>query len=76
MSDYCKGCHYDHKKRTGQKACPFNSLYWNFFDAHKEKLGKNHRLGMVYRNLEKFSPEEKSEILQQARKYLEEIDAL
>ena len=25
MSDYCKNCHYNVKKKTGAKACPFNS---------------------------------------------------
>ncbi|WP_051786236.1 cryptochrome/photolyase family protein [Endozoicomonas numazuensis] len=28
MSDYCKSCHYDVKRKTGEHACPFNSLYW------------------------------------------------
>jgi len=35
MSNYCKGCHYNHKERVGEKACPFNSLYWNFHLQHE-----------------------------------------
>lgn len=54
MSDYCKGCHYNKKLREGEKACPFNALYWDFFARNKEKLSKNFRLGMVYRTLEKM----------------------
>ncbi len=27
MSNYCKNCHYSVNKKTGEKACPFNSLY-------------------------------------------------
>ena len=27
MSNYCEGCVYDRKKRLGDDACPFNSLY-------------------------------------------------
>jgi deoxyribodipyrimidine photolyase-related protein len=54
MSDYCKGCHYDKKQREGERACPFNALYWDFFIRHEQALSKNHRLGMVYRNLEKM----------------------
>lgn len=54
MSDYCKGCHYDKKKREGENACPFNALYWDFFIRHDKKLSGNHRLGMVYRQIEKM----------------------
>ena len=54
MSDYCRGCTYDRKQRTGDDACPFNALYWDFFDRHAGTLGRNPRLGMVYRQLAKL----------------------
>ncbi len=54
MSDYCKGCHYDKKLKTGERACPFNALYWDFFARNEDMLGKNFRLGMVYRQLQKM----------------------
>eukprot|EP00825_Cyclidium_porcatum_P015128 TRINITY_DN1838_c0_g1_i6.p1 TRINITY_DN1838_c0_g1~~TRINITY_DN1838_c0_g1_i6.p1 ORF type:complete len:328 (-),score=35.48 TRINITY_DN1838_c0_g1_i6:232-1215(-) len=57
MSDYCKGCHYDKKARVGERACPFNALYWDFFARNGERLSANPRLGMVYRQLAKMSPE-------------------
>jgi deoxyribodipyrimidine photolyase-related protein len=57
MSDYCKGCHYDKKPRLGDKACPFNSLYWDFFARNAERLSGNHRLAIVYRQLEKMAPD-------------------
>ncbi len=44
MSDFCKTCKYDPKKRTGSDACPFTTLYWDFLDRNKKILGKNHRL--------------------------------
>jgi deoxyribodipyrimidine photolyase-related protein len=56
MSDYCKGCHYDRKARVGDRACPFNALYWDFFERHRERLSANPRLGMVYRQLANMSP--------------------
>ena len=55
MSDYCKGCHYDKKLREGDRACPFNALYWDFHVKHKAKLANNPRIGMVYRQLDKMS---------------------
>ena len=53
MSNYCKGCSYDKKQRTGENACPFNSLYWNFLDDKREELRGNNRMGMMYNLLGK-----------------------
>lgn len=57
MGDYCKGCHYDKKQRTGEKACPFNALYWDFFVRNSGLLDANPRLAMVYRQLAKMDGE-------------------
>ncbi len=76
MSHYCGQCAYDHKKKTGENACPFNSLYWNFIDEHREKLAKNQRMSMIYRVWDKNSPENKNQTLEQAAKYLESIEEL
>ncbi len=51
MGDHCTGCAYDPKVRVGERACPFNALYWDFFDRHRERLQGNHRLGVVYHQL-------------------------
>jgi deoxyribodipyrimidine photolyase-related protein len=66
MSNYCKGCHYDSSIRYGEKACPFNSLYWHFYDRNRDKLEKNPRIGMMYRTWDKMNPDEKVKILQHA----------
>jgi deoxyribodipyrimidine photolyase-related protein len=44
MSDYCKGCVYDPKLRTGDNACPFTTLYWDFLDRNYEEFAGNHRM--------------------------------
>ncbi len=44
MSDYCGDCAYDPKRRTGDKACPFTTLYWDFLDRHRERFADNHRM--------------------------------
>ena len=54
MSDYCQGCRYDQKQKLAERACPFNALYWDFFDRHQALLSGNPRLGMVYRQLQKM----------------------
>ncbi|MFD2203667.1 cryptochrome/photolyase family protein [Shivajiella indica] len=74
MSDYCNGCFYSKSKKTGERACPFNSLYWHFYVRHEDKLAKNPRIGMVYRTWSKMK--DKEEILRQAEFYLSNIDDL
>ena len=44
MSNYCKGCAYDPKLRTGDNACPFTNLYWNFLAENQERFARNHRM--------------------------------
>lgn len=45
MSDHCAGCEYDPKSRTGTRACPFTTLYWDFLARNGERLAGNPRLG-------------------------------
>jgi deoxyribodipyrimidine photolyase-related protein len=70
MSDYCKGCAYDPKVRTGKGACPFNFLYWNFLIANRRMLEGNPRMAMPYRNLDRMSAAERKAIEQEARAFL------
>lgn len=44
MSDYCRGCRYDRKQRTGPDACPFTTLYWDFLARHEERFSRNARV--------------------------------
>lgn len=75
MSDYCKGCHYDKKQREGERACPYNALYWDFFIRHEEKLSKNFRLGMVYRNIEKMDASAIESLQQKASEIKASLDS-
>ena len=44
MSDYCKGCRYDPKRRVGPDACPFTTLYWDFLARNESAFADNHRM--------------------------------
>lgn len=76
MGHYCSKCPYDYKKKTGENACPFNSLYWNFYHRHQEKLRGNPRVSMMYRVWDKMSKEHQTSLLEQAEHYLENINKL
>lgn len=76
MSNYCGGCKYDIKKRTGEGACPFNSMSWAFHHKHRSKLDKNPRIGMVFRTWDRFAAEEQERIIRQADYYKSEIENL
>ena len=49
MSNHCKGCVYDRKKRVGEDACPFTNLYWDFFLRHQDRFVKNPRVARQVR---------------------------
>ena len=76
MSDYCKGCHYQHTKRVGEKSCPFNSLYWDFLDRHRDRFKDNYRMGMMYSTWEKKGSEAQAEILERAAWIKDHIEEL
>jgi len=74
MSDYCQGCDYKHTKRTGDGACPFNYLYWDFLDRHRDKLKSQGRMSFILKNLDKMEPEELDEIRDRAANLLPHRD--
>lgn len=73
MSDYCDGCSYDKNAKTGDKACPFNYLYWNFYIDNQDKLRKNSRASMAYMGLDKKTAKELAEIKASADKFLRSL---
>ena len=75
MSNYCGSCYYNKKEKTTPKACPFNSLYWNFLDDKKQYFYKNNRMGMMLRLLEKISPADLADVKERAYKIIANPDA-
>ncbi len=54
MSDYCKGCRFDPKKRVGEDACPYTTLYWDFLARNEARFKRNHRMGQVLAGMRKL----------------------
>lgn len=55
MSDHCAGCRYNPRKRTGEDACPFTTLYWDFLARNEEALASNHRMGRQLAGMRRLS---------------------
>ena len=73
MSNYCTGCSYDVKLKTGPQACPFNTLYWYFLDRHEPQLARNPRTVLMARNVSRLSAAERDAIRASARNILETL---
>ncbi|WP_137130448.1 cryptochrome/photolyase family protein [Rhizobium sp. FY34] len=75
MSDYCGSCRYDVKKKTGEGACPFNALYWDFLDRNGEKLSRNRRLAQPYATWRRMSDAQRRDYRATAHRFLSRLDA-
>ncbi len=75
MSDYCRGCHYDVKAAVGERACPFNALYWDFIARHEARFAPNPRMAMPVRTWAKMDPARQNALRTQAAGFLARMDA-
>lgn len=55
MSDHCRDCRYDPKRRTGDDACPYTTLYWDFLARHRRRFAGNPRMAQPVRGLDRLS---------------------
>ena len=66
MGNHCKGCRYDPAQATGDRACPYTTLYWDFLLRHEQALAKNPRMVMQVKNLKRLDEGKRAEIQAQA----------
>lgn len=66
MSNYCGGCHYDPSRRTGDNACPFTTLYWDFLMRHEGQLAGIPRMGLQLHNLRRLDADERRGVRRRA----------
>ncbi len=74
MSDYCSHCSYDVREKSGEKACPFNYLYWAFLDRHSARFGKNPRMAQMYRTWDRMGDDKRKAALDSAEAFLARLD--
>jgi deoxyribodipyrimidine photolyase-related protein len=70
MGNHCSSCRFDPKMKEGPDACPFHSLYWNFFGTNAKSFQGNPRIGMMVKMWKKRSPEDQRKIRSSAQAYL------
>ena len=75
MSDYCGGCAYRVKDKTGPDACPFNLLYWHFLIRHRARFQTNPRMAQMYRTWERMDETRRRTVLAEAEALLARLDA-
>jgi deoxyribodipyrimidine photolyase-related protein len=73
MSNYCQNCEYSVKEKTGEQACPFNYLYWDFLIRHREQLSGNPRMAMIYNTLKKMDDTKVRHIEEDASLFFERL---
>ena len=62
----CARCVFKPAERTGPRACPFTTLYWDFLIRHEALLAANPRTVMQVRNLARLDAGERAAIARQA----------
>ena len=68
QGNHCAQCRYRPDRVTGEGACPFNALYWQFLDRHAEAFGSNPRMALALKNWQRKSTEEQRVILNWAER--------
>lgn len=73
MSDYCGDCAFDRRRRVGEDACPFTTLYWDFLDRHRERFLANPRVARQVRAADRLG--DLDEVRARATEVLARLDA-
>ncbi len=66
MSPHCTGCRYDPALCSGERACPFTTLYWDFLLSHAPTLAKNPRMALQVKNLSRLDEVQKLAVAERA----------
>lgn len=66
QGNHCKGCRFDPAEATGQTACPFTTLYWDYLLRHESSLRGNNRMVMQLKNLTRLDAQRRKEITARA----------
>lgn len=66
MSNHCDGCRYAPEQSTGEHACPFTTLYWDFLIRHEARFCTHPRAAMQWRMLDRLDDAQRVAVAAQA----------
>jgi len=66
----CERCRFDVKTSTGESACPFNYLYWDFVARHQPILERNPRMRVITGQLDRMDEEKRAAMREAARAFV------
>jgi deoxyribodipyrimidine photolyase-related protein len=66
MSPHCKGCRYDPGQRSGDTACPYTTLYWDFLMRHETRLARNPRMALQVKNVARLTGAQRQAVVERA----------
>jgi deoxyribodipyrimidine photolyase-related protein len=69
MSNYCNSCQFSPDQSTGDSACPFTTLYWDFLIRHEARFSQHPRAGMQWRMLNRLEQKQRVAITAQAEAF-------
>jgi deoxyribodipyrimidine photolyase-related protein len=73
MGDYCRDCRFKVGEATGERACPFNHLYWDFLARHRARFEKNPRMANMYRTLDRMDARKVAAMRAQSAAFLDRV---
>ncbi len=76
MSNYCQGCRYDPAIKTGERACPYTTFYWDFLIRHEAAFSRNPRMALMVKHVTKLSAENRQAIMQFAASRRKALNSL
>ena len=74
MSNFCSSCQYNPKQATGEKACPFTTLYWDLLARHQTQFQNLRRMQFQLRNLERKTDQDLNTIREHAARLKQKLD--
>jgi deoxyribodipyrimidine photolyase-related protein len=62
MGNHCAGCRYRPDQATGEVACPFTTLYWDFLARHRERFARHPRTALQWKSLDRLDAGQRARI--------------